>query len=333
MELRKILIVDDDADIVRIVSTMLENQGWQVLNAYSGEDALRVVESERPDLVLLDIMMPRMNGIEVLREARRIAPGMRVIMITAFGDVGSYLESMDLGACEYINKPFETGELLDHDPQRRRVLGRPRDQIFPRGKRDAPAGLPHALRALPACGTARRSPEATAAGSASARGRARPTLRRDARPAGARGASAARPTPRRASAVPREKPRAAPGRRPGCWQPPAPTGLRGPGCWRRRQPRSARQVPGSGWRPMPGRAPAPGCARAGRPAQKNSPGLRGMPRRPALRVRGSQLDLALDQIHDAGGSGRGGGELLPGGRFAPEERYSRSIEEVRGSGS
>ena len=58
-------------------------------------------------------MMPGMNGIEVLREARRIAPGMRVIMITAFGDVGSYLESMDLGACEYINKPFETTELLD----------------------------------------------------------------------------------------------------------------------------------------------------------------------------------------------------------------------------
>ena len=108
----KILIVDDDADIVRIVSTMLAGQGWHVLNAYSGEEALRLVAEEHPDLVLLDIMMPRMNGIEVLREARRIAPGMRVIMTTAFGDVGSYLESMDLGACEYINKPFETTELL-----------------------------------------------------------------------------------------------------------------------------------------------------------------------------------------------------------------------------
>jgi DNA-binding response OmpR family regulator len=112
VELRKILIVDDDVDIVRIVSTMLEGQGWQVLDAYRGEDALRIVREQRPDLVLLDIMMPGMNGIEVLREARRLAPGMRVIMTTAFGDVGSYLESMDLGACEYINKPFETGELL-----------------------------------------------------------------------------------------------------------------------------------------------------------------------------------------------------------------------------
>jgi len=112
MELKKILIVDDDADIVRIVSTMLAGQGWQVQYAYNGSDALRAVREEHPDLVLLDIMMPGMDGIEVLREARGIAPGMRVIMITAFGDVGSYLESMDLGACEYINKPFETTELL-----------------------------------------------------------------------------------------------------------------------------------------------------------------------------------------------------------------------------
>ena len=109
----RILIVDDDADIVRIVSAMLAGHGWRVLTAGSGEEALRAVREEHPDLVLLDIMMPRMNGIEVLREARRIAPGMRVIMITAFGDVGSYLESMDLGACEYVNKPFETRELLD----------------------------------------------------------------------------------------------------------------------------------------------------------------------------------------------------------------------------
>lgn len=112
MEQKKILIVDDDVDIVRIVSTMLEGQGWQVRSAYSGADALRIVGEEHPDLVLLDIMMPGMNGIEVLREARRAAPGVRVIMITAFGDVGSYLESMDLGACEYINKPFETTELI-----------------------------------------------------------------------------------------------------------------------------------------------------------------------------------------------------------------------------
>ena len=114
MPQKRILIVDDDADILLILNAMLEGQGWQVLKAASGEDALRILREGQPapDLVLLDIMMPRMNGIEVLREARRIAPGMRIIMTTAYGDVGSYLESMDLGACEYLNKPFETSELL-----------------------------------------------------------------------------------------------------------------------------------------------------------------------------------------------------------------------------
>ncbi len=112
MRPKTILIVDDDVDIIRIVSAMLAGHGWRVLTATEGPEALRIVRAERPDLVLLDIMMPRMNGIEVLKEARRIAPGIRIIMITAFGDVGSYLESMDLGACEYVNKPFETEELL-----------------------------------------------------------------------------------------------------------------------------------------------------------------------------------------------------------------------------
>jgi DNA-binding response OmpR family regulator len=112
MQRRKILIVDDDVDIVRMVGTMLGGQGWDVLSALGGEEALRLVRAERPDLALVDIMMPHMNGLEVLREARAIAPELRIVMITAFGDVGSYLESRELGACEYINKPFESEELL-----------------------------------------------------------------------------------------------------------------------------------------------------------------------------------------------------------------------------
>lgn len=107
-----LLIVDDDADIVRIVGTMLRGQPWRVLTAVSGEEALELVAQERPELVLLDLMMPRMSGIEVLREIRRRAPEVKTIMITAFGDVGTFLEATDLGACEYLNKPFDTPELL-----------------------------------------------------------------------------------------------------------------------------------------------------------------------------------------------------------------------------
>jgi DNA-binding NtrC family response regulator len=112
-EKRKVLIVDDDRDIVSIVSTILRGKGWDITAAYSGQEALEAVTSSKPDIILLDIMMPEMNGIEVLKRIKKIDADARIIMITAFGDVESYLDSMELGAYEYINKPFETDELLE----------------------------------------------------------------------------------------------------------------------------------------------------------------------------------------------------------------------------
>ena len=113
MKKKKVLIVDDDRDVVSIVSTMLEGRGWDILAAYSGPEALEIVSSSIPDVILLDIMMPEMNGIEVLKKIKKMDAHARIIMITAFGDVESYLDSMELGAYEYINKPFETRELLE----------------------------------------------------------------------------------------------------------------------------------------------------------------------------------------------------------------------------
>jgi DNA-binding NtrC family response regulator len=112
-EKRKVLIVDDDRDIVTIVSTILSGRGWDIKAAYNGREALEAVTSSKPDIILLDIMMPEMNGIEVLKRIKKIDIDARIIMITAFGDVESYLDSMELGAYEYINKPFETDELLE----------------------------------------------------------------------------------------------------------------------------------------------------------------------------------------------------------------------------
>lgn len=112
-EKRKVLIVDDDRDIVTIVSTILGGRGWDIKAAYNGREALEAVTSSKPDIILLDIMMPEMNGIEVLKRIKKIDKDARIIMITAFGDVESYLDSMELGAYEYINKPFETDELLE----------------------------------------------------------------------------------------------------------------------------------------------------------------------------------------------------------------------------
>ncbi len=109
---KRILVVDDDVDIVRIVTKMLSREDYVVDTAGGGEEALDKVSSSRPDVILLDIMMPRMNGIEVLRRIKEIDPTIRIIMITAFGDIDSYLDAMEWGAIEYINKPFETEELL-----------------------------------------------------------------------------------------------------------------------------------------------------------------------------------------------------------------------------
>ncbi len=111
-EKKKILVVDDDIDIVRIVSRMLSREDFDVETACSGEEALEKVKSRRPDIILLDIMMPRMNGLEVLRRIKGLDTSIRIVMITAFGDIDSYLDAMEWGAMEYINKPFETEELI-----------------------------------------------------------------------------------------------------------------------------------------------------------------------------------------------------------------------------
>jgi len=109
---KKILVVDDDVDIVRIVTKMLSREEHEVETASSGEEALEKISLRKPDIILLDIMMPRMNGLEALRKIKDIDPSIYIIMITAFGDIDSYLDAMEWGAFEYINKPFETEELL-----------------------------------------------------------------------------------------------------------------------------------------------------------------------------------------------------------------------------
>jgi DNA-binding NtrC family response regulator len=111
-ESKRILVVDDDVDIVNIIVRMLHGGDYQVEVAYGGEEALAKVRSQRPDLVLLDIMMPQLNGMEVLKAIRELDPTIRTIMITAYGDIDSYLDAMEWGALEYINKPFDGDELL-----------------------------------------------------------------------------------------------------------------------------------------------------------------------------------------------------------------------------
>jgi len=109
-----ILVVDDDQRNVRLVESILKANGYTVLRAYDGEEALRLVASEQPDLMLLDVMMPTLSGFEVCRRLRerhetRLLP---ILMITALTAVEDKVQGLDLGADDFLSKPINRTELL-----------------------------------------------------------------------------------------------------------------------------------------------------------------------------------------------------------------------------
>jgi len=112
----KILLVDDDADTLRLVGLMLQRQGYEVRVASSGEQALTMIQSEMPDLVLLDIMMPEMDGYEVARRLRSEAEtaDIPIIMFTAKSQVDDKVLGFESGADDYLTKPTQPRELYAH---------------------------------------------------------------------------------------------------------------------------------------------------------------------------------------------------------------------------
>lgn len=107
----KILIVDDDAPIRKFVKANLEARGYQVLMAGDGDEALKVIEAEMPDLILLDIMMPKMDGFQVCHAVREWSPT-PIIMLTARDSEDDKVRCLDSGADDYLTKPFSLKELL-----------------------------------------------------------------------------------------------------------------------------------------------------------------------------------------------------------------------------
>ncbi len=114
-QLKTILIVDDTKDILLVVSRRLENWGYKVLTTDSGEEGLRLAEAHRPDLILLDIMMPKMKGRDVCArlKANPATREIPVIFLTALGLTDHVKAGLDLGAEDYIIKPFEPAELKE----------------------------------------------------------------------------------------------------------------------------------------------------------------------------------------------------------------------------
>jgi len=105
--LGRILIVDDEQSVREVLSEYFTEQGYAVESAGDGEEALAQVQRSTPDLVLLDVRMPGIDGVETLRRLRGIAPDVPVIMVTANEDVGLARDTLKLGALDYVAKPFD----------------------------------------------------------------------------------------------------------------------------------------------------------------------------------------------------------------------------------
>jgi DNA-binding response OmpR family regulator len=107
----KILVVDDEKKIASLVRAYLEHDGYQVVEAYDGKQALAIFQREKPDLIILDIMLPEIDGIEVCRQIRHSSE-VPIIMLTAKDEDTDKIVGLELGADDYITKPFSPRELM-----------------------------------------------------------------------------------------------------------------------------------------------------------------------------------------------------------------------------
>ncbi|HET9443999.1 MAG TPA: response regulator [Acidimicrobiales bacterium] len=111
----KVLLVDDDPVILKLLQVNFDLEGYTVLMANDGVEGLEMARSERPDIILLDIMMPRMDGLEVTRTLKRDAAtrGIPIILLSARAQAFDIQEGKGVGADDYLTKPFDPLELLD----------------------------------------------------------------------------------------------------------------------------------------------------------------------------------------------------------------------------
>src|SRR5213594_4408448 len=107
----KILIVDDDEGVRQVLSQSLSETGYRITSAESGEKAVSAVREETFDIVILDMVLPRVDGMEVLKEITALRPEMPVVMITGYASVETAIKAMKMGAVGYIVKPFRMEEV------------------------------------------------------------------------------------------------------------------------------------------------------------------------------------------------------------------------------
>jgi len=109
----KILIVDDQFGIRMSLQELFQREGYQTFQAADGKKALEIVTTHDPDIVLLDMKIPGMDGLEILKHIKANDPDCKVLVMTAYGELGMIQEAMDMGAIAYVAKPFDIMELRD----------------------------------------------------------------------------------------------------------------------------------------------------------------------------------------------------------------------------
>ena len=131
----KLLIVEDDPAIQRMISDYFRHLGYEVLTASDGEAGLKTALAERPTVLLLDLMLPKLDGLAVCRQLREKLPGLPILMLTAKDDVVDKVVGLELGADDYITKPFSLREL---EARVKSVLRRTRVREIPADDAQAP---------------------------------------------------------------------------------------------------------------------------------------------------------------------------------------------------
>ncbi|WP_431085562.1 response regulator [Paenibacillus sp. 8b26] len=111
MEKKKVLIVDDQNGIRILLMEVFGSEGYETFQAANGKIALEIVEKEPPDLVLLDMKIPGMDGLEILKHLKTMNPDIKVIMMTAYGELDMIKEATELGALMHFTKPFDIDEM------------------------------------------------------------------------------------------------------------------------------------------------------------------------------------------------------------------------------
>ncbi len=109
---KKILVIDDEPELLALMMEVLEDEGYQAFSAANGADGIRLNEQENPDLIILDLRMPEMDGIETLRQIRKKDDKVKVVILTGYGSPDTIRDAADLDVSEYLSKPFENDQLV-----------------------------------------------------------------------------------------------------------------------------------------------------------------------------------------------------------------------------